>query len=443
MRASIIKVPDASPGLLIVDGRQLPFTLEQVWRSPVAPAPNMVVDVELDALRNLVAITVVDQQQLAKERLHQLGGVAQVQARQAADVAQKGVGALAERMGRTAFVATVVLWIAWFFLPAIEISFFATRSFTFWQLLTLDMSNPMQASAGGMGAFSLLGLAAIAAPLAAPFVAHRRAKLLNALPFGFLLLVVVRMLWNLRQATRGFGAESESVASGIFDVAQQAISLGIGLYALVLASLVLAAIALRSERTAGVGVTVAVLLCSVIGCAGSGIEGTYSGKGTGFLQQIVFKSDGKVELTFMGMTREGTYEVEGNKVKVTNAGTTEILTIGGDGCLDGGGIMGRYCKEGATPAAAATSGRGGSAMSGTWEARHPQGSIALAFLDGGTVRVTITESGTVNDSAEGTYSLRGDRVTVGVPGGPPLELTRKGDTLEGWMEGVGMRFEKQ
>jgi hypothetical protein len=54
-RGTVIKVPDATPGLLIVDGRQLPFSLEGRWRSPVAPAANMSVDVELDPTGVVVA----------------------------------------------------------------------------------------------------------------------------------------------------------------------------------------------------------------------------------------------------------------------------------------------------------------------------------------------------------------------------------------------------
>lgn len=183
--------------------------------------------------------------------------------------------------------------------------------------------------------------------------------------------------------------------------------------------------------------TAAVVLA---GCGGSGIEGTYSGRGTGFLQQMVFKPDGKVELTFMGMTKEGTYVVEDQKVKVTNGSDTSILTIADDGCLDGGGILGRYCKVDGAPASDAALAATASGLSGTWEARHPQGSIALAFLDDEKVRMTIFEGGTVDDSAEGTYKIHGDRVTVGLSGGPPMELTRKGNALEGWIQGVGMRF---
>ena len=46
------------------------------------------------------AITVVDAQQVAKERLSQLGGAAQEHGKEAAKLAQQGIGAMAARMGK-------------------------------------------------------------------------------------------------------------------------------------------------------------------------------------------------------------------------------------------------------------------------------------------------------------------------------------------------------
>jgi hypothetical protein len=60
-RGTVIKVPDATPGLLLLNGRQYSFTLEGVWRSAVAPAPNQSVVVDLDNAGVPLSITVVDQ----------------------------------------------------------------------------------------------------------------------------------------------------------------------------------------------------------------------------------------------------------------------------------------------------------------------------------------------------------------------------------------------
>ncbi len=110
-RGTIIKVPDASPGLLFVNGEQKSFTLGGVWKSPVAPAPNMIVDVELDASNSVVSITQVDLHQARKEQMSHASAVAQEQGKHAAELAKKGFGELVARMGIVALAATVLLWI--------------------------------------------------------------------------------------------------------------------------------------------------------------------------------------------------------------------------------------------------------------------------------------------------------------------------------------------
>jgi hypothetical protein len=192
VRTTIVKVPDATPGLLFVNGQQKSFTLEGVWKSAVAPVANMSVDVDLDGAGAIVAITVVDSQQLAKERLNQLGGVAQERGKEAAKLAQQGVGALAARMGAMALAAAVLVWIAWFFLPAATVSggMIGSMSFTFWNLLGIDFNNP--ASLTGVsndhGLFAMLGLVCIAVPFAAPFIKTPWSHYLNAAPLAFVLI---------------------------------------------------------------------------------------------------------------------------------------------------------------------------------------------------------------------------------------------------------------
>jgi hypothetical protein len=241
-RGTIIKVPDATPGLLVVDGRQLPFSLEGLWRSPVAPAANMSVDVELDSAGSVASVSVVDAQQIARERLEQFGGIAQQQGKVAAEMARQGVGTLAARMGTAPLVAAVAIWVAWFFLPAITITFFTeSRSFTFWEILGLNLQNPFNLT-GSHGLFGLIGLLAIAAPFARPFVVHPKASWLNALPLAFVVLAVGRLLYNINRAAGNVGA-NEEVTSFVQDL----ISLGSGGYVLIAAGAFLAYQALRSK----------------------------------------------------------------------------------------------------------------------------------------------------------------------------------------------------
>jgi hypothetical protein len=237
VRGTIIKVPDASPGLLFVNGEQKSFTLSGVWQSPIAPAPNMIVDVQLDASNSVASITQVDLHQARKEQMSHASAVAQEQGKHAAELAKKGFGALVARMGIVALSATVLMWISWFFLPAVSIP--PVMSLTFWDLLGFDFSNAMSMIGGSShGFFAFIGLLCIAAPFAAPFWKHPYSRYLNVLPVAFILIETIRLMIAAHDMTGGMpGAES-------------AYSFGAGLYLLGLSSLALAALALKKPANA-------------------------------------------------------------------------------------------------------------------------------------------------------------------------------------------------
>jgi hypothetical protein len=89
--------------------------------------------------------------------------------------------------------------------------------------------------------------------------------------------------------------------------------------------------------------TLAVLLVLLAGC-GSSLSGKYGdAKGA----NLNFHSNGKVEIDFLGPVQEASYVVEEGKVKISgvaNAGTL-ILKIDDKGCLDGGAMLGKLCKQ--------------------------------------------------------------------------------------------------
>lgn len=248
-RGTIIRVPDANPGLLIVNGQQLAFTLEGRWKSAVAPAPNMVVEVDLDQSGVVAGVTVVDAQQLAKEKLDLLSGMAQQHGKEAAAIAKQGVGAMAARMGMAPLIAAVAIWIAWFFLSAVSVEFFfVSRSFTFWQILGLNQANLANPEAGSHGLFSLLGIVAIAAPFASTFLPHPRAHLLNAAPLAYIVLAVLSLAWRVSSAVGGQVGDSEiarGMAREVASAAWEAVSIGLGTYVLIAAAGFLAFRALR------------------------------------------------------------------------------------------------------------------------------------------------------------------------------------------------------
>jgi hypothetical protein len=243
MRTTIVKVPDATPGLLFLNGQQKQFTLEGIWRSAVAPAANQTVDVEIDGVGVITAITVVDTNQIAKEKLNQLSGVAQEQGKEAAKLAKQGVGTLAAKMGAVPLGAAVLVWIAWFLLPSASVQGGpSAMSLTFWNLLGVDFNNPESILGGGSshGIFGLLGLLCIAAPFAAPFLKVPWARYLNAAPLAFFIVGFISLYMS---ESKVFG---DMVKAGI----ESPFSWSWGLFVLGLAALVLAAGAMKKPGNA-------------------------------------------------------------------------------------------------------------------------------------------------------------------------------------------------
>jgi hypothetical protein len=237
-RGTIIKVPDASPGLLFVNGEQKSFTLGGVWRCPSAPAPNMIVEVQLDASNSVAAILPVDNGQARKEQLSHAGAVAQEQGKQAAELAKKGFGTLVARMGIVALSATILLWIAFFGLTAVGMPPLA--SYTYWDVLGIDFSNLLSNMGGpSHGFFAFIGLICIAAPFAAPFWKDPRARWLNALPLAFLILATAKIMYSAHDALGGMPTGGESP-----------FSYGAGAYLLGISALVLAALSLKKPANA-------------------------------------------------------------------------------------------------------------------------------------------------------------------------------------------------
>lgn len=86
-----------------------------------------------------------------------------------------------------------------------------------------------------------------------------------------------------------------------------------------------------------------VLISCIVGC--KELSGTYVAKGDAFLEKIAFTSKNGVEISTMGVTQSGTFKKDGDKVTISISGESHVFTIDKDGCLDGGGLVGKYCKE--------------------------------------------------------------------------------------------------
>ena len=259
-RGTVIKVPDATPGILSMGGKQYFFTLERVWKSAIAPSPNQTVTVELDSAGVVTSISVLDPQQLAKERLSELSGVAQERGKAIVEQIRGGLGGvdlgglvgglggagglagLVARMGAVNLGALAVIWIASYFLTAGGVSGGGPdMGFSFRTLLGTDLGDPMSLGnpghAGGLLRF--ITFIAIAVPLAVPFIRTSWSRYLNAAPLAAVLLGWLVIHEN---AAKSFG--------GIPGM-ENPFSMKWGFYVLLIACLVLAWSALKKPAGQG------------------------------------------------------------------------------------------------------------------------------------------------------------------------------------------------
>lgn len=91
--------------------------------------------------------------------------------------------------------------------------------------------------------------------------------------------------------------------------------------------------------------TALTLAVALAAACGNSVKGTYIGGDDSLLHSLDFKDDGKVDVTILnGIGGEGTYDVQGDIVRLTANGTTHELRIGDDGCLHGPLMVGTLCK---------------------------------------------------------------------------------------------------
>ena len=197
-----------------------------------------------------------------------------------------------------------------------------------------------------------------------------------------------------------------------------------------------------------IGVALATLL---LAACGNDVKGTYVGGSDSLLGSLTFKDEGKVDVVLInGIGGEGTYEVDGDKVRVTANGQTNELTIGSDACLHGPIMMGTLCK-GEKKASASVSGappsssRSGGGLAGsTFEARNEGGALAFQFTDAETVKVSMLAPGQPEGTgaAVGTYRTNGDQVIISIEGSPET-FTLNGNTLVGNFGGEQVTFTRK
>jgi len=156
----------------------------------------MQVEVQLDDAGSVVNITALDTQKVVGEKINQyLGRLAQL-------FQQRGVRGLVTQVGKGTLVVTIILWIAWFFLPGITVDIskiaygMPAVTMSLWDAMALDVDSLHVMTPGSHNFFGgLFVLLAIAAPIAVPFIRSKWSRLLYLAP-GLIAMDIAFMTLN-------------------------------------------------------------------------------------------------------------------------------------------------------------------------------------------------------------------------------------------------------
>jgi hypothetical protein len=251
-RGKVLRDPSNGPGLLIVEGQQYPFALEGVWKSDVAPKPGLAVDVDFDTTGTVSAISAVPESQLAREQ-------AEIALQTAKEKGGQIFGQIVAKVGMPNLVAGLVLFIAWFWLNAVVVAvpFGGKMEITFWQVLgLLNAKNILEVLGSNMhgsaGIYGLFAIACLAGPFLQYFWKDKRAALGGVLPLAFMVIVWIMVRSSISNAMGPVpsGAMYADMQREAQAEMSKAISMGMGVYLAILASLYFAGVGLKSYLAA-------------------------------------------------------------------------------------------------------------------------------------------------------------------------------------------------
>lgn len=270
-RGNILRDTQGGSGLISVNGRQVAFQLEGVWRSESAPAVNMTVEVEFDDSGALISMSSVDSAQLAREQAEAAMAVAREHGDKAFASGKLLAASAVARFGLPTLIAIGALGLGWwcFNTLTIQIKGGFNQSVSFWSLMSV-LNNPSMAmqnlgggsAQGSAGIYGLLTVLALFGPFAGYFFKKPVAQLGACLPLGWILAAGASM-WigmrrGLKQATDlgdAFGgAEGRKMADEMLNQAiaqlMQSVSFGFGFYLALGASVSLCVLGLNRYRKA-------------------------------------------------------------------------------------------------------------------------------------------------------------------------------------------------
>lgn len=195
-RGRVLRDASHGEGLVFVEGTQYTFRLEGMWRSEFAPSVNMPVVAVFDAQGQLVSLTSVATgtrgRGQAAQAFDAAGSVVQVLA---AELQAKGLplaNAWAQRAGYDTLGATLLLLVAWFWLPASSfgIGGLGASSLSFYQVLAFLNGGFLGLAGGRAGVYGVLGFGAVVGIFLPQLWKDRRAGFGMTLPLALTLLII-------------------------------------------------------------------------------------------------------------------------------------------------------------------------------------------------------------------------------------------------------------
>ena len=193
-RGKVLRDPHLGPGLLVVEGKQYPFQMEELWRSEVPAKPGLIVNVDFDAQGNVIGITAVPQSELDQERAEPVGD--RLGARQRFFKRWVPANNILARL-----VAIGILIVAWFVLTAVSVHvpLLGKLDLTFWQVLGYLSSGsalqfPELPGNPDSGVFGFLAILVLAGPFLPYVWKDRRSSLGGVLPLAFMVFVAFRFV---------------------------------------------------------------------------------------------------------------------------------------------------------------------------------------------------------------------------------------------------------
>lgn len=276
-RGRVLKDTAHGDGIISIDGQQHHFTLEQHWRSDVAPLANTVVDCEFDDQNVLQSVKRVSDEQIAKEKAAQLSNDAMA-------VGKAIGGRILSEAGTPAVVAFLAFLIGGLAISSLTIKIDMGAPniaihFSFYKLLCL--ANIVSDSIGSHGisvnlfagdkstfqcsateGYSLLFFIAALLPLLPHFYkAKKEAWLAYAAPAAFLVYVCGNVYYHVqgyistaieeqdkmraRMGAYGMMPEANKEIDTIREALAKMYSIDFGLYIVIAAALVLALIGIK------------------------------------------------------------------------------------------------------------------------------------------------------------------------------------------------------